>query len=442
MAPTLLLIQPSHYLSPDDRRLFKTKRRSVVPLTMPYLAALTPPDWTVRLIDEQLDDIDFTAPADLVGLTSWTLQSYRAYDIAAEFHRRGVPVVMGGPHVFFYAEEAQRHVDSIMIGEAEPTWRAMLADAAAGHLRPCYQAAPLETLEGLPLPRYELLDMRRFGPFRTFAMQTSRGCPYQCNFCSERLYLSGKYRWRPPEEVVEEIRRSGARSLFFGESNFAGNKARATALMEALVPLKVRWSTLWALPVCLDGKFLDLAVRAGVLHVNIGIESISTESIRDMGKKQNRAATYVRALENLRRRGITYSLNFIFGWDNESPDAFRATLDFLRVNKVPAAYFNILTPTRGTELFARMQAEGRILDEAIIDRWPGQFCHFRPLHGTPAQLEAQVQAMYREFYSLPSMLHRLPLPPHSKSDLASWVINLGERRMHHAAQANNDFDRY
>lgn len=435
----LLILQPSYYRSKSDRRLFKTRRRSVVPLTLPYLAALTPPEWEVSLADEQLNDIDFDRPIDLVAISAWTLHSLRGYDIADEFRRRGVPVIMGGPHVFFHAEEAAAHCDAVGISEAEPIWRRMLEAAAAGRLRKVYRAEPLSELGGFPLPRYGLLDLHRFGPLRTFTIQSSRGCPFCCEFCSERLYLGGRYRWRPAAEVAAEIRHSGDRNFFFAESNFGGNRARAMALMEALIPLRIRWSTLWSSHLCLDIEFLDLARRSGVLHVNIGFESINAETLAAMNKKMNKVVRYAEMLDNLRQRGISYSLNFIFGWDNEKPEVFDSTMTFLQRNKVPAAYFNILTPTKGTALFDRMLSEGRILDPAEIDRWPGQACHIKPRHGTPAEMEAKVQSLYRRFYSLRSMVPRLSWPK-SKADLASWMINLAERRMALSAQSNNDFD--
>ena len=439
--PRLLILQPSHYRSKSDRRVFKTSRRAVVPLTLPYLAALTPPEWHVSLLDEQLDDIDYDQPVDLVAISAWTLHSLRAYDIAAEFRRRGVPVIMGGPHTFFYPEEASAHCDAIGIGEAEPIWCRMLADAAAGRLKKVYQAEPLTDLSDLPPPRYGLLDLRRFGPFRTYTIQSSRGCPFCCNFCSERLYLGGKYRWRPAADVVTEVKKSGGRNFFFGESNFGGNRTRAMELMEALIPLHIRWSTLWSSYLCLDTEYLDLARRSGLLHVNIGIESIDAETLADMNKKMNKVGRYTEMLNNLRQRGISYSLNFIFGWDNEKPDVFESTMTFLLENKVPAAYFNILTPTKGTALFEEMLAEDRILDPEEIDRWPGQACHIKPLHGTAAEMEANVQRMYRNFYNLRSMLARLPLP-RSQADLASWIINFSERRMAFSAKDNNDFDAF
>jgi hypothetical protein len=158
-----------------------------------------------------------------------------------------------------------------------------------------------------------------------------------------------------------------------------------------------------------------------------------------MNKRQNKADRYAEMFANMRRREISYSVNLVFGWDTETPDVFQSTLEFLHRHKVPAAYFNVLTPQRGTALFDRMHQEGRVFNESEIDRWPGQICYFRPRWCKPAELERNVQQMYRQFYSLGSMCRRLPLPV-SPSRMASWVINLSERRMAYAAHSNNDFD--
>jgi radical SAM superfamily enzyme YgiQ (UPF0313 family) len=441
MTLDLTIVQPSHYYSKTDRRVFKTRRRAVVPLTLPYLAALTPPDWHVKLVDEQIEDIDYGRQTDLVAITSWTLHSPRAYDIAAEFRRRGVKVIMGGPHVFFFSQEAKEHCDAIGIGEAEPIWARMLNDAAAGRLEKEYRAPVLTQAQmaGLPQPRYDGLNISRYGPFRTYTLQSSRGCPLLCEFCSERLYLSTRYRWRPPKDVVEDVRSTGSRNIFFGESNFGGKRTRAMELMEALIPLKVRWSTLWTSNFCEDGEFLDLACRSGLLHVNIGIESIHGETIKNMNKRVNKVDHYANMFANMRKRGISFSLNFIFGWDNEDMSVFPATLEFLERHKVPAAYFNVLTPTPGTVLFDRLKAEGRVLHEDEIERWPGQLCHVQPAWCTPEELEENVQRIYRQFYSLRSMARRLPLPT-TRANIANWVVNMSERRMAHSIHGNNDFD--
>jgi radical SAM superfamily enzyme YgiQ (UPF0313 family) len=441
MAQQLLIIQPSYYRAKADRTVFKARRRSVVPLTLAYLAALTPPDWQVTLLDEQLDEVPWDRRFDLVAISCSTLTSFRAYDLADEFRRRGVRVMLGGPHTFFHTDEAAQHADAVGVGEAEPIWERMLADARLGKLSPVYRADVLADLAGLPRPRYELLDLRRYRPFRTFAVVSSRGCPFHCEFCSERFLLGESYRCRPVAEVVEEIRHCGSRSIFFGDSNFGGKRSHAMELMAALIPLRVRWSALWPTYLCNDGPFMDLAQRSGLLHVNIGLESINPDTLAGMNKTFNKTDKNAEMLAGLRRRGVSYSLNFIFGWDGEPEGAYGATLRFLHDHKVPVAYFNILTPVKGTPFYDRMQGQGRILNHQEIDRWPGQICYIRPPHGTPGSLETNVRRLYHDFYSLRSMVSRLPMPV-TQGNIASWVINFSQRRMARAEEVNNNFDGY
>jgi radical SAM superfamily enzyme YgiQ (UPF0313 family) len=439
MSHQLLIIQPSYYRSKADRVVFKARHRSVVPLTLPYLAALTPADWKVTLLDEQLDAVPFDKHFDLVAISSSTLNSLRAYDIADEFRRRRVPVILGGPHTFFHAEEAAEHCDAVGVGEGESIWLRMLEDARGGRLNKLYRAEPLPDLAGLPLPRYDLLDLRRYRPFRTFAITSSRGCPFRCEFCSERFLLGEHYRCRPVPDVIAEIRHCGSRSIFFGDSNFGGKRSHAMELIEAMIPLRLRWSALWSSYLCNDAPFMDLAQRSGLLHVNIGMESINAGTLDGMNKRFNKVAKYGEMLAGLRRRGISYSLNFIFGWDGETENAFDATLKFLQEHKAPVAYFNILTPVKGTPLYDRMRSEGRIFNDREIDRWPGQICYIRPPYGTAGSMENDIRRLYRDFYSLPSMVSRLPLPL-TQASIASWVINFSQRRMARAEQLQNNFD--
>jgi radical SAM superfamily enzyme YgiQ (UPF0313 family) len=441
MAKRLFIIQPSHYRTRSNSSIHKSRKRTLVSLTLPYLAALTPPDWDVKLIDEQLMDVDFKATVDLVAITTWTINSFRAYEIADRFRERGVPVMMGGPHTYFDSEEAAEHCDAIGIGEGENIWPVMLEDAAHGRLKKFYRAHPLPVLQGLPFPRYDLLDLRKYSYFKTFSIQSSRGCPFKCEFCSERFYLGERYRYRPVQEVIEEIKATKARNLLFADSNFAGKIDHTMELMEALIHLKVRWSCLWSAYLCTNQKFMDLAQRSGLLHVNIGVESIDPDTLDEMNKKVNIVQQYKEILTNLRKRGISYSLNFIFGWDTEKRGVFRSTLEFLQQNKVPAAYFNILTPHKGTPLYERMKAENRIIDLHQIGRWPGIICYVKPKFDSPLELEEKVKKMYKDFYAYSSMLARLPLP-FTKAKIASWVVNLSQRKVSRAGDAMENFDDY
>jgi len=441
MSKRLFIIQPSHYRSRSNPAIHKSRKRYLFPLTLPYLAAITPSEWDVKLIDEQLSDIDFQAPVDLVAITTWTINSFRAYEIADRFRERRVPVIMGGPHTYFYSEEAAEHCDAVGIGEGEGIWPAMLADAATGRLKRAYRTDTLPTLQGLPLPRYDLLDLGKYSFFKSFSVQSSRGCPFKCEFCSERFYLGEHYRYRPVPEVIEEIKASKARNLLFADSNFAGKVDHTMELMEALIPLKVRWSSLWSAYLCTNQKFMDLAQKSGLLHVNIGIESIDPDTLDEMNKKVNKVQQYKEILANLRKRGISYSLNFIFGWDTEKTEVFRSTLAFLEQNKVPVAYFNILTPHKGTPLYDRMKAENRIIDIHHIGRWPGIFCHIRPKNYSPEELEEKVKKMYLDFYGYSSMLARLPLS-FTKANIASWMMNWSQRKVSRVSEEMENFDNY
>ena len=178
-------------------------------------------------------------------------------------------------------------------------------------------------------------------------------------------------------------------------------------LMEAIIPLKVRWSALFSPRFGLDAEFLDLAARSGLLHVNMGIESVSQGTLKVMHKEFNQSNSYEDMIDNLNRRNISYSFNFVFGSDSDDPDTFDTTLKFLEEHKVPAAYFNLLTPLRGTPLNERMKAEGRIVDEANLDRWAGVKFYFKPAHMSGDELAGEIHKLQRDFYSWPSILRRL-----------------------------------
>ena len=440
MKNRLLVIQPSFYKDPpDNTKINKAKSRSLIGLTLPYLASLTPPEWDVTLVDEQIEDVDFDANVDLVAITTWTINSLRAYDVAREFRYRGVPVIMGGPHTFFHSEEAAEHCDAVGIGEGEMIWERMLDDAASGKLEKVYRADTAHDLRNLRLPRYDLIDMPSVNAFRTYTVQSSRGCPFKCEFCSERFYVGERYRQRPVEDIVDEVRAIGARNVFFADSMFAGKKQRAMQLMEALIPLKIRWSTLWTTYLCLDQEFMDLAKRSGLLHVNMGMESISQDTLSTVNKNFNKVCEYEEILGSLRRRGISYSLNFVFGIDGEKPDVYPATISFLEQHKVPVAYFYILDPAKGTPLYDRMKSEDRMLDERIMRSKVGNVCKIQPENGTPDELEKKVKNLYERFYNYPSMARRLPLPV-TKANIASWMLNFSQMRMNKNELNIENFD--
>jgi len=241
--------------------------------------------------------------------------------------------------------------------------------------------------------------------------------------------------------VVEDIKRCGSRHIFFAASQFAGNTARTMELMEALIPLKIRWSTLFSSHYCLDPEFLDLAQRSGLLHVNTGIESIDQQTLKSMHKGFNRVKEYERLIAEFHKRNISYSLNFVFGSDEEQEDAFDTTLEWLCRNKAHTAYFNILVPLRGTPLYERMKADGRIIDEENMERWTGVFCNYRPLRYSPEELVYRVKKIRRDFYTWRSTLRRLPFPT-SQADFASWNLNILQRKVSSHLDSMRDFSEF
>jgi radical SAM superfamily enzyme YgiQ (UPF0313 family) len=440
--PKLMIIQATGYRFRDVRVPYKLRKRKLVGAVLPHLAALAPTEWDVMLVDDATQEVDFDADVDVVAITIRTVTSLRGYEIAARFRDRNIPVVMGGPHATFYAGEIAEHADAVCIGEAEEVFPAMLEDAAAGRLKKIYRGERAAPLAGLPAPRWDLLDPRKYVFYRPFVIQYSRGCPYTCDFCAERR-LNGDYgyRYRPVEDVVEDIKRCGSRHIFFAASQFAGNKVHAMELMEALIPLKVRWSTLVSAHFCLDGKFMDLARRSGLLHVNMGVESIDQKTLHAMKKDSNRVKQYGDVIRNLTQRDISYSLNFVFGSDEEEEDAFRTTLEYLFEHKVQTAYFNILVPLRGTSVHEQFRADGRLIDEENMERWPGLSCHFKPLRYSPEELVHQVAKIRRDFYTFRSAARRLPVP-YKEAHFASWNLHFLQRKVANHLDSMRDFTEF
>lgn len=403
----LHIIQPTTYNS--NGALFQTRKRWVIGLTLPYLAGLTGVGIDIKLTDERLESIDFNEEHDLIAITVMTRSSKRAYEIARLYRAKGKKVVMGGFHVSFNPDEAKRHCDAIFIGEAEDTWHEMLKDFESGSLKEVYKSSEFHNLRNLPFPRYDILDLNRY-KIKFLPIQASRGCPHVCNFCEVSYMYGNRYRFRPVEEVLEEIKRSGLKKVQFVDDNFAANRRYTIDLIERLIPLKIKWTCLWPIKNSSDEELLDLAKRSGCYHINMGIESISEESIKDMGKKQNMVSEYVKSLSLLNKKGIFYSLNFIFGWDSDDKFTFLKTLNFLKNNKVPLSFFSILFPQKGTKIYEFLDKDNRIIGDNPFEALH-QKCIFEPKKMTIKELECGVQKMYKDFYSISSILRRALFTP-------------------------------
>ena len=353
----ILLIQASGYR--ENGRLDRRQSRWLLGMTLPYVAALTPGDIQVEIKDDMLEEITFREDCDLVGLTFMSHQAPRAFQLAAGFRRRGTPVVMGGFHATLAPEECQAHADALVIGEAEEAWPRLLRDFQAGRLQPRYQAEKLSDLKNLPVPRYDLLDLKRYKVWN-IPSQTTRGCPYNCSFCEVTQVYGGKFRHRPVDEVIHEIqeirRLTDSGFIYFVDDNFVANRRHAMEIMERLLPLKLNYACLATANVGDDPQVLDLLARSGCHHVNIGMESISPESLQAINKKQNKIKDYERQFKGLRDRGVGFSVNVMFGLDGDRPEIFETTVDFLNRVKAPAAFMFILAPRPGTKVQKQLLA--------------------------------------------------------------------------------------
>jgi radical SAM superfamily enzyme YgiQ (UPF0313 family) len=394
-------------------------------MTLPYVAALTPKDVDVTIKDDLYEEIPFGEHFDLVGLTCMSHQASRAYQIADEFRRRGRHVVIGGFHATLAPDEALAHADAVVIGEAEAVWPRVLEDAASMRLQSRYCSTALSDLNRLPTPRYELIDLRRYR-IPNLPAQTTRGCPYACSYCEVTQVYGAKFRYRPPEEVVEEVRtlmRLGKRKfVYFVDDIFNAHRKHAFAVMEGLRPLKVSWTCLCTANVGDDGEMLDLMRASGCLHINIGMESVNPDSLRSVNKKQNHADRYAEQFAAIRKRGIEFSLNVMFGLDGDTKDAFDATVTKLIEYKAPLSFMFILSPRVGLQIRDELMAQGRI-DHSDWDRYHSYECVFEPKNMTRQELEEGFWRAQREFYSVSSIARRLFLPP-NRHTVQSLIPNL------------------
>jgi radical SAM superfamily enzyme YgiQ (UPF0313 family) len=383
----------------------------VPPVTGIHLAAITPADHDVRVVHEQLGPATMDAPGeepDLVALSFFSGFARAAYRTAAHYRERGIPVVAGGPHVSYWTEEALRHVDAVVTGEAEAVWPKVLADFAAGKLRRVYRGEPC-SLETIPTARYDLLEKGFLVPR---VLQATRGCPFACRFCTVPDLNPG-FRVRPIADVVRDIATTHfphwwqERVAWFWDDNLLVHRRWAKDLLREMRGLGRWWLTQASIDIVKDDELLDLMERSGCIGIFVGIESLDAEDIRVVGKKQNKVALYREAVDRLHDRGICVMAGFISGIDGQTKDSIPATAERLNALGVDVPFLSVLTPFRGTPLYDDMLREGRILTDRDWPHYNGYNVAFQPLGMTPAELLAAHRELWRRAFSPASVLERL-----------------------------------
>jgi radical SAM superfamily enzyme YgiQ (UPF0313 family) len=395
------------------------------PLTLTTLAALIPAELnaSVTLYDEGIQDVPLDLDVDLVGLTVITGTATRAYELADHYRRRGITVVLGGPHVTLVPDDAAPHADAIVTGYAEKTWPQLLRDVAAGRLQPRYsQNADLD-LANLPFARRELLPRSKYITDAVFEAQ--RGCFHDCEFCVVPAAWGRQVYQKPVGDVVADIRRHGGKRIIFVDLNLYADRAYAAELFTALIPLKVQWHGLVTTMFGLDAPMLELAARSGCRGVLMGLESIRTDSLDDCGKGFNAPGEYRRIIDQLHAHGIALNACFVFGADHDTTDVFMQTATFAIEAGIDLPRYAIATPFPGTALYRRLDREGRILTRHW-ELYDAQHVVFEPARMTVGELQRGTEQAWKGTYRFPAIRKRLARSP-MWAPLA-WAANLTYRR--------------
>ena len=366
MAKKLVLIHPS--MRPGEKSFGNTP-----PLGLAYIAACTPGNWSIRIIDEHVEKIDYDISADLIGITTYTRNANRAYELARHFRRKGITVVLGGIHVSMVPDEGGRYADSVVVGEGETVWPQLIADFERGDLKARYNALPSDP-DALPVPRRDLLR----NSYEMDAVQTTRGCPFGCEFCCVSAFSGARFKARSAESVLKELSTIKKKFVYFLDDNFLGwgrqAEVRAKQIFGSMIEAKMNkiWITQVSLNFAYNDELLRLAHRSGCRGVFIGIESVDIDNLRNMHKRVNATAGLEgirNAVRRIQRQGIFVAGGFIFGNDNDDVGIFSKTIDFIRWAALDAYEFQMLTPYPGTKLFKRLESENRLIYRAFPGDW-------------------------------------------------------------------------
>lgn len=413
-------------ITPENRFIRAFRRgqlNNFAQLTMPYLAGFVRPPHTVALVDEYTQTVDIDAPADFVGITCNTPNATHVYGIADAFRSRGRMVVLGGPHPTLLPDEARKHADSLVIGEAENTWPRLLDDAARGVLQPEYRAQRAPSLENIPLPRRDLIAGR--GLLANTVIAT-RGCPHRCTYCNLRQIYAPELRFRPVNEVIADVRSMRSPFFAFWDDQLFMDRGYARRLFSALESANRRWAAMVTAASARDESLLAAARSAGCVCLFLGIESFSANSLKLANKAFNAVESYGEAVEKIHAQGITVQAGIVFGFDGDDETIFEKTLAAATRLGLDGATVSVLTPFPGTPLFDQLNSEGRLLTRDWSYFNGKTAVAFRPALMSPEALWSGYMWFRREFFSRRCIMERMKRS--RVRPLQSLALNWGYRR--------------
>ena len=390
--------------SEASRRVRRHRLIRFPQLTMPLIAAYTPEHWNVSHTDEIVQRVDFDKKFDLVGITANTPAAPHAYRLAAEYRRRNVTVVIGGPHATLMPQEVALHADAVVVGKAELTWPQLLKDYEQGALKQFYRPCQLPDLQNMPRPRWDLIKGRVYGKGVTIA---TRGCPFSCDYCTIPAMYGRRMRYRPIADLVDEIRHMPGKALVFWDDHIGANKKYAKALFKAITPLKRWWTSQTTADVAFDDEFMSLAASSGCKALFIGLESISQPSLDQANKRHNSVNEYREIIRRFHFYGIAVQAGTVFGFDHDDRSIFKATVEFYREIGLDSATISVLIPFPNTPAFRKLDAEKRILTYDWSKYDGKRHVVFQPALMSPGELLSGMEWAARQFYSLPSIFERM-----------------------------------
>ncbi len=373
-------------------------------LPLSILAALTPPEHEVVMVEEEDEPLPLDENWDVVGITAMTATAPRAYELASHFTRNGTKVILGGIHPSVVPEEAAQYADAVVVGEGEGLWPRVLYDVQRNQLRKFYRNSQPD-LSNSPLPvRRKRRSILGFPPY-VMPIMFSRGCPNDCEFCCVHRVYGRRQRFIPVETIVEDIERTGAKRLMFLDDNIGGRRSYAMRLFNALRSLKVSWLGQAAVSFILDDELFNAALQSGLRGLFLGVESVEPEALKKIRKSLASIELYEKAIKRCHAAGVIFHASLIFGLDEQTPQVFEHTLDFLMRNKVPSISPNILTPYPGTRLFDRLMREGRILHTNWSYYDHTTVC-YQPKNMEPEELAEKYLDFRKKFFSYSSVFRR------------------------------------
>ncbi len=391
-------------ISPAVDQEKRTNKGLMIPqLALYILQGLTPPEHEIKIVEEETEIVNLDEDVDLVGISCMTANAPRSYELCEAFKKRGRTVILGGVHPTILPDEALGHADAVVIGEAEGVWNKLLQDFENDELKERYHDPKPDLSVYVPKDFSNIIKRRLFN---LIPIMTTRGCPYNCDFCCVTDLFGKKIRHIPIENVVRDIVESKGKTFMFLDDNIIGHPKYAKELFRAIKPLNIQWVGQASISLVKDTEMLDLAAESGCKALFFGLESVSVEQIKTMRKTIKDIEDLEEALKKIKKRGILIHASMIFGFDNDTTEVFDETVQFLIKNKISTVSFNVLTPYPGTRTYDQLKNEGRLItsDWKFYDH---NTVVYQPIKMTPLELQKGKVHARKKFYHPSSVIKRL-----------------------------------